>query len=113
MARTGLLLNYAASLAMSCRKFDRRRNARLEHLQSRPQAERGERALDVVAALGEMRPAVAVNGNDHGVGECVRGLDRVVGIHGQVERAARLRGAAKQQHHSCAEAAPGPTSWSM
>jgi hypothetical protein len=31
---------------------------------------RGERALNVVAALGEMRPAVAVNGNDHGVWEC-------------------------------------------
>ena len=27
-------------------------------------------ALDVVAALGEMRPTVAVNGNDHGVWEC-------------------------------------------
>jgi hypothetical protein len=46
------------ALAVSCRKVDRRRNAGHEHLQSRSQVERGERALDVVAALGEMRPTV-------------------------------------------------------
>lgn len=67
--------------------------------------ERVEGVFQVGAALGEMRPAVAVHGDDHGIRECVRGFDRIIGVHGEVERSTCLRGAGKQQDHARAEAA--------
>ena len=66
----------------------------------RANAERLERLNEIVAALAEMRPAFIVQRNDHGAGKGVRGIDRVIGVHGEMECASRLRGAGEQQHQS-------------
>jgi hypothetical protein len=45
----------------------------------------------VLGVLREMRPAVAINRNNRRVGKGVRRLDRIVGVHGEIERASCAR----------------------
>ena len=65
-----------------------------------------EGELKIVRAFGEMRPAIGVQRHDRSAGESAGRLDGVVGIHGQVERAARLRRAREQQHEARLEPPP-------
>ena len=60
---------------------------------------------EIAAALPEMRPAVGMQRNDDGIGKRARGLDGVVGVHGEMERPAGLRRAGERQHHAGLEAA--------
>src|SRR5215470_18806792 len=53
----------------------------------------------IARPLRKMPPAFGVNGNDDRIGKSARGFDRVVSVHREIERAARLRGACKQQHN--------------
>ena len=52
------------------------------------------------ALLAEMRPAVGMYGHDHRIGKRARGLDGVVGVHGEMERTAGLGCAGERQHHA-------------
>jgi hypothetical protein len=79
-------------------------DARLQQFQPLAEAERIEGQAQVLCALLEMGPAVGVDGHDHRICERARGLDRVVGIHGEMEGTARLRRAGKRQHHAAFEA---------
>ena len=63
-------------------------------------AENLERAFEIVRAFGEMRPALGAQRHNRRAGESAGRLDGVVGVHGQVEFAARLRRARKQQHEA-------------
>ncbi len=71
--------------------LDRRCDAGLEQLETRSEAERIEGGAQVTSVLAEMRPAIGVQGNDHGIGERARGFNGIVGIHGEMKRTAGLR----------------------
>src|SRR5450631_192836 len=79
-------------------------DAGLENFQPRPEAERIERRAQIAGVLPEVRPAVGVQRDDHGIRKRPRGFDGVVGIHGEMERAAGLRRAREWQHHAGLEA---------
>ena len=52
-----------------------------------------------------MRPPFVMNRYDHGVGKCLRRLDRIIGVHRQVERPARLRRTGEEQNDAGLEPA--------
>src|SRR5262245_31349878 len=80
--------------------------ARFEQPQSLAKAERVEGGAQVTRVLLEMRPAVGVDGDDQRIGKGARGLDGVVGVHGEMEGPAGLRSPCKGQHDAGLEA-PG------
>ena len=82
------------------RHLNQRGDAGLEQLEARAEAECIEGGAQVAGVLAEMRPAIGVQGNDHGIGERARGLNGVVGIHGEMKRTAGLRRAGERQHHA-------------
>jgi len=86
-------------------RLDHRRDAGLQNPQPRAKPERIERRAQIAGALAEMGPAVGVHRHDHGIGKRARGLDGVVGIHGEMKRTAGLRRARERQHHAGLEAA--------
>ena len=51
-----------------------------------------------------MRPSVGMHRHDHRIRKGARGLDRVVGVHGEMERTAGLGCARERQHHAGLEA---------
>src|SRR5262249_32887861 len=68
--------------------------------QARGDAKSFERVFEVLAALCEMRPAVAMNGNNRCIGKGVRRLNCVIGIHGEVEWTTCARRAAEENDHA-------------
>ena len=86
------------------RRLDAGCNAGLEDFQARAEAKRVERRAQIVRVLAEVRPSVSVQRDDHGIRKRPRGFDGVVGIHGEMERAAGLRRAREWQHHAGLEA---------
>ena len=66
--------------------------------EARSESERVEGNAQVAGVLPEMRPAIGVQRNDHRIGKRARGLNGVVGIHGEMERPAGLRRAGERQH---------------
>src|SRR5215216_6912130 len=81
-------------------KVDSGRDAGIEPTQARGEAERLKGRFEFGAALRQVRPALVMDGDDRRAWKRVGGLDRVVGIHGEIERTARLRGTREQQHHA-------------
>src|SRR5580704_2730747 len=79
---------------------NRRLHAGLQNLQPLAETKRVEADAQILRVLPEVRPAIGMNGHDHGVRKRARGLDRVVGVHGEMEGTAGLRGAGEWQHHA-------------
>src|SRR5581483_1949635 len=98
-------MTLTSSRAGLARRAYRCRDAGLEQMQAPVETKRLEGLRQIVGALPEMRPALVVDRNNRGIGKRGRGLDRVVRIHRQVKRPARLRRAGKQQHNAGLEAA--------
>ena len=61
--------------------------------------------FEVLGTLREMRPAVAMDRNNHRVGKRVRCLDRIIGVHGEVERTSCAGRAGKEEDHAGTKAA--------
>src|SRR5262245_4166934 len=85
---------------------DLRPHSRLQQSQPLAEAERVEGHAQILRILLEMGPAVGVDGNDQCIGKGTRGLDGVVGVHGEMEGTTGLRSAGKGQHDTGVEA-PG------
>src|SRR5262245_50662122 len=85
---------------ISLTSFDDCRNAALEALQPRAETKRVEGLDKILFVLREMRPPLAMNGNDRGIRKSMRRLDRIVGVHREIERTARARRPREKQHNA-------------
>src|SRR5258708_36591135 len=99
---------YAARIARvllsSMRRLDDGSDAGLEQLQPCAETQRIEGRAQVISALPEVRPSIGVQRDDHRTRKRARGFDGLVGIHGEMKRAAGLRRACEWQHHTGLEA---------
>src|SRR5262249_22266951 len=80
------------------------RNPRCQPPEAFAMTECPERLLQLVGAFGEMGPAIIVDGHDQSVREDMRGLDGVIGVHGQIKLTPGLCSSCKQQHEARVEA---------
>src|SRR6516165_8602840 len=85
------ILDASSLTLLAMTSSNRRLHAGLQNLQPLAEAERVEADTQILGALPEVRPAVGVNRHDHGIRKRARGLDRVVGVHGEMEGTAGLR----------------------
>ena len=61
--------------------------------------------FEVLGALREMRPAVAMNRNNRRVGKGMRCLDRIIRVHGEVERTSCAGRAGEEENDAGMKAA--------
>jgi len=60
--------------------------------------------FEVLGALREMRPAVAMDRINRRVGKGVRCFDRIIGVHGEVERTSCPGRTGEEEDHAWTEA---------
>src|SRR5262249_56603927 len=81
------------------------RHARLKQAEAGTDAKCPERMFEGLGALREMCPAVAMDRNNRRVGKGVCCLDRIIGVHGEVERTSCSGRARVEEDHAWTKAA--------